>query len=93
MRILFSATPAAGHVLPLLPLADAAADAGHEVAFLTGAEMAEYLGSRALLPAGPSLGNLLAESELRTGGDAPSTNSALGPGDNLIVRRGVGTGA
>jgi hypothetical protein len=29
-----------GPVLPLPPLADAAADAGHEVAFLTEAEMA-----------------------------------------------------
>jgi hypothetical protein len=31
---------AAGHLLPLVPLADAAADAGHDVAFLTGTEMA-----------------------------------------------------
>jgi UDP:flavonoid glycosyltransferase YjiC (YdhE family) len=42
MRILFSATPAAGHVLPLVPLADAAGDAGHDVAFLTGPDMAGY---------------------------------------------------
>jgi len=33
---------AAGH-LPLVPLADAAADAGHDVAFLTRADMAGYL--------------------------------------------------
>ena len=48
MRILFSATPAAGHVLPLVPLASAAGDAGHDVAFLTGPDMAGYLGSREL---------------------------------------------
>ncbi|MEQ0558126.1 glycosyltransferase [Amycolatopsis sp. NEAU-NG30] len=32
-RLLFTAGPGAGHVLPLLPLARAAAAAGHEVAF------------------------------------------------------------
>ena len=53
MRMLFSSVTAAGHLLPLVPLADAAADAGHGVAFLAGADMAGYLGSRALLPAGP----------------------------------------
>jgi UDP:flavonoid glycosyltransferase YjiC (YdhE family) len=58
MRILFSATPAAGHVLPLVPLANAAGDAGHDVAFLTGPDMAGYLGSRTLVPAGPILADL-----------------------------------
>lgn len=71
MRILFGAVPAAGHVLPLVPLADAAADAGHQVAFLTAADMAGYLGGRPLLPAGPDVPTLLVETERRTsGGDA-----------------------
>ena len=71
MRILFSSVPAPGHLLPLLPLADAAADAGHEVAFLTDAGMARYLGARTLLAAGPDVFSLLAETERRTdGGDA-----------------------
>lgn len=68
MRILFSSVPAAGHLLPLVPLADAAADAGHETAFLSGADMAGYLGTRTLLPAGPDIPALLAETERRTGG-------------------------
>lgn len=68
MRILFGAVPGAGHVLPLLPLADAAADAGHEVALLTAASMAGYLGRRTLLAAGPGVPELLAETERRTGG-------------------------
>lgn len=37
MRILFSAVPAYGHILPLAPLMQAAADAGHDVALATGA--------------------------------------------------------
>lgn len=36
----------------MVPLADPAADAGHEVAFLTGAQAAGYPGGRTLLPAG-----------------------------------------
>jgi UDP:flavonoid glycosyltransferase YjiC (YdhE family) len=68
MRILFSSVTAAGH---LLPLADAASGAGHDVAFLTGADMAEYLGSRTLLPAGPGSAELRAESQRRTGGGDP----------------------
>jgi Glycosyltransferase family 28 C-terminal domain len=35
MRILFSSRPAFGHVYPLMPLALAARDAGHEVSFAT----------------------------------------------------------
>jgi len=71
MRILFSSVTAAGHLLPLLPLADAASGAGHDVAFLTGADMAGYLGSRTLLPAGPGSAELRAETKRRTGGGDP----------------------
>ena len=35
MRILFSSRPAFGHVYPLMPLALAARDAGHNVTFAT----------------------------------------------------------
>lgn len=38
MRLLFSATPGDGHVLPLLPLAKALRVRGHEVAFATSVE-------------------------------------------------------
>ena len=68
MRILFSSVPAPGHLLPMLPLATAAAEAGHEVAFLTDAGMAGYLEPRSLLPAGPDTLTLFAETERRTGG-------------------------
>jgi UDP:flavonoid glycosyltransferase YjiC (YdhE family) len=38
MRILFVATPVAGHTLPLVPLAWAARVAGHDILFATGGE-------------------------------------------------------
>src|SRR3712207_3164939 len=38
MRALFVASPMVGHVLPLLPLAGALRDAGHEVLLATGPE-------------------------------------------------------
>jgi UDP:flavonoid glycosyltransferase YjiC (YdhE family) len=67
MKILFGATPAPGHVLPLLPLADAAIDAGHDVAFLTAASMAPFLGGRRLLAAGPAFDQLILENLRRVG--------------------------
>jgi UDP:flavonoid glycosyltransferase YjiC (YdhE family) len=78
--MLFSSGTAAGHLLPLVPLADAAADAGHDVAFLTGAEMAGYLGRRTLLPVGRSPAELLAESQRRTGG-----GDARHPGEAAVA--------
>src|SRR4029077_11635682 len=36
MRVLFCSLPAYGHLYPLLPLAIACRDAGHEVEFATG---------------------------------------------------------
>ncbi|GAA4771424.1 glycosyltransferase [Streptomyces sanyensis] len=54
MRVLFTTTPAPGHLHPLVPLAHAAVAAGHEVAFATGASMVpavEAMGFRAF-PAG-----------------------------------------
>lgn len=84
MRILFSATPLLGHLLPLLPLAEAARRAGHDVAVLTGESMAGAVGDLPLLPAGPEMGAVWAESSRRTGeagpikaGAAPSTAAEL----------------
>lgn len=48
MRIAFAANPAIGHVLPLVPLALAARDAGHEVAVLGGAAIGPVLGAHGL---------------------------------------------
>jgi len=46
MRVLFCCRPAHGHVRPLLPLAMACRDAGHEVLFGTGEAFVEQLRER-----------------------------------------------
>jgi UDP:flavonoid glycosyltransferase YjiC (YdhE family) len=59
MRILVTATPGLGHLLPVLPLAAAAAARGHDVAVATGAELGpivERAGLRHLDVGPPSLG-------------------------------------
>jgi len=55
-RVLFTANPMRGHVNTLLPLALAAADAGHEVAVATGADLAPVVERHGLTtwPAGPT---------------------------------------
>jgi UDP:flavonoid glycosyltransferase YjiC (YdhE family) len=63
MRILFTASPFVGHVFPMVPLMDAARDAGHEVVIATGAEMVPDLKRRGFTTwtVGPSLGEAVAE--------------------------------
>lgn len=80
MRILFSSVPQHGHLLPLLPLARAFRDRGHEVAVLTAAGMAPVLAPQGLelLAAGPLPDVLFAEVARRTGADpatAPTPDS------------------
>ncbi len=72
VRILFSSTPAHGHLLPLLPLARAFRDRGDDVAVLTAGAFAPLLDAEgiSLLPAGPTADVLFAESARRTGVDA-----------------------
>ncbi|GLY03755.1 glycosyltransferase [Actinoplanes sp. NBRC 101535] len=77
MRILFTAVPAFGHVLPLLPLAKAARAAGHEVALMTHASMGSAAPSIPLLPGGPSTPEILADVTRRTGGDAMTDMAAF----------------
>ena len=48
MRIAFACNPALGHVLPLVPLALAARDAGHEVRFVGGASLSSPLAEHGL---------------------------------------------
>jgi UDP:flavonoid glycosyltransferase YjiC (YdhE family) len=63
MRVLFGSGPGLGHLLPLLPLASAARDAGHDVVVATGAGLAPILGSAgfAHLAVGPAtLGEAMA---------------------------------
>ncbi|RPF19900.1 glycosyltransferase [Myceligenerans xiligouense] len=72
MRILFSSTPAHGHLLPQLPLARAFRDRGDQVAVMTAGLFAPVLAPEGieLLPAGPGADVLFAESTRRTGVDA-----------------------
>ncbi|NKY36834.1 glycosyltransferase family 1 protein [Nocardia speluncae] len=73
MRLLFSVTPAFGHLFPVVPLARAALDRGHRVGVLTCSGMAEVVARELpgadLLPAGtmPLEFSLLAQE--RTGVD------------------------
>lgn len=67
MRILFSCRPAHGHLYPLVPLARAAREAGHDVVFATGAA---FLGTVRALgfdahAAGISVGEAEAEARAR----------------------------
>ncbi len=48
MRVLLTAYPLHGHVNAMLPIARAARDAGHEVAFATGPDMAGHLAAHGL---------------------------------------------
>jgi UDP:flavonoid glycosyltransferase YjiC (YdhE family) len=63
MRVLFSTTPGDGHFLPLLPLARAAARAGHDVAFATAAEYRPRIEAEGFAPF--SVGLSAAELELQ----------------------------
>ncbi len=69
MKALFTSFPAYGHLLPMLPLAHAAEAAGDEVVVAASDELhgtADGLTMRAL---GPSLREILAENDRRTGRD------------------------
>ncbi|GAA0740726.1 glycosyltransferase family 1 protein [Dactylosporangium roseum] len=68
MRVLFTAVPIYGHLLPVLPLAEAAATAGDEVVLAVPGGMAPLAGGLTTVPAGPDTEVLLAENDRRTGG-------------------------
>ncbi|MEU3519879.1 glycosyltransferase [Streptomyces sp. NPDC006654] len=74
MRILFSSTPAHGHLMPLLPLARAFRDRGDDVAVLTSAAFGPMLDAERLplLAVGPEMPDLLAEGARRAGVDDPT---------------------
>jgi UDP:flavonoid glycosyltransferase YjiC (YdhE family) len=76
MRVLFSAVPAHGHLIPLLPLARAFRSRGHTVGVLTGQDMAPLLEPEGveLLAAGPMPDVLFAEVAQRHGGDTGAAN-------------------
>jgi hypothetical protein len=64
VRLLFCCRPAYGHVYPLLPLAVACRDAGHEVLFGTGEEFVRRLRGREF--AAERVGISIVEAEQRT---------------------------
>ena len=55
-RLLFTSSPAYGHLLPMFPLMRAAQQAGHEVAVATGPNMVPFVLGRGLhaVAAGPT---------------------------------------
>ncbi|MGP4043609.1 hypothetical protein [Streptomyces sp. 2A115] len=81
MRILFSGTPAYGHLLPLLPLERAARKAGHATAFLTHASLGDLVAPSPVLSAGASLEETLGEFRRRTGTDAAEDMSPATAGE------------
>ncbi|MEV4143073.1 glycosyltransferase [Amycolatopsis sp. NPDC049691] len=72
MRILFTCRPAYGHLFPLLPLANAAAAAGHDVVFGTGESFVPKVRDLgfAVHRAGIGIGEAEAEAKRRHGADA-----------------------
>jgi UDP:flavonoid glycosyltransferase YjiC (YdhE family) len=72
MRILFSGHPLAGHLLPMMPLADAARAAGHETAMLTSGDLAALVAPVRVLHAGPSIEEMADETLRRTGSSQPA---------------------
>ncbi|MER8225766.1 glycosyltransferase [Streptomyces sp. NPDC094143] len=91
MRILFSSTPAFGHLLPMLPLSAAARRAGHELALLSHPSMASSAAGMPLLPAGPDLPETLEDIARRTSIDA-MRDLAAGPVEFFVESR-LGLGA
>ncbi|MEU7467572.1 glycosyltransferase [Streptomyces sp. NPDC044984] len=81
MRILFSGTPAYGHLLPLLPLERAARRAGHTTAFLTHASLESVVAPAPVVPAGATLEATLLEFAQRTGKDATTDMSPATAGE------------
>ncbi|WP_406293410.1 glycosyltransferase [Embleya sp. NBC_00888] len=82
MKLLFSATPAFGHILPLVPLMQAAVGAGHAVGLLSSAGFRAEVGEELppeveFLEAGVMPGEFSEEAARRTGADVfhptPST--------------------
>ena len=83
MRVLFTASPLVGHIFPMLPLMNAARDAGHEVVMATGAEMVPDVRRRGFTTwtVGPGIAEAIAE--LRQASEPP----AASPGSSSVATR------
>lgn len=67
MRVLFSSVPVPGHLLPLVPLAQAAAEAGHTTAMITHGDLAPLVAPLRVLPVGPTVREAFEEAARRVG--------------------------
>jgi len=67
MKVLFTSFPTFGHLLPMLPLADAARAAGDDVVVSANGTFAGVVGDLPFVASGPSLPELMAENDRRTG--------------------------
>ncbi|MEV4972175.1 glycosyltransferase [Streptomyces scopuliridis] len=101
MKLLFSATPAFGHILPLVPLLQAAVSAGHTVGLLSTAEFRAAVGEELppeveFLAAGVMPDVFSEEAARRTGADVfrptPSTIGEIfgGARVDLAVEESIG---
>ncbi|HEY3709114.1 MAG TPA: nucleotide disphospho-sugar-binding domain-containing protein [Amycolatopsis sp.] len=82
MRILFSAVPAHGHLLPLAPLMEAAVAGGNTVGLLGGPGVRPLVAGELdpgvqLLGDGAGVSEFLAEAAARTGGDPTRPDPAM----------------
>lgn len=64
MRVLFTATPGWGHIHPMVPLARALLERGHDVRWATGADACERLGREGFRSVAAGLGEREAMAEL-----------------------------
>jgi len=80
VRVIVSCVPQTGHIMPLLPLAQAFAGRGDDVIIASGPDAAEAVTSRGLSfrAVGPTLGSWFAALRARTRGI---------PGDGLAPSR------
>jgi UDP:flavonoid glycosyltransferase YjiC (YdhE family) len=69
MKALFTTFPAYGHLLPMLPLARAAAAAGDQVVIAASEDLHKTAGDLTTFTLGPSLPDMLAETNSRFGED------------------------
>lgn len=77
-RVLFTAVPIHGHLLPLLPLARAVADAGDQPVIAVPESMTHLVQSLPTSVYGPDIDFLLEENARRTGGASMDDYDAVG---------------
>ncbi|UJW33370.1 glycosyltransferase [Saccharothrix sp. AJ9571] len=94
MRIIFSSLATFGHFYPLIPLAKAAVEAGHEVAFATGEQFHPTLTALGIEPltAGMDMRAVMAEASGKPDHDPRETRANATPEElEALISRGFGT--